>query len=229
MPFLSPQTDLYKEALLRLFYPAECSLCHMLLEISQRHLCPSCTDSLAALELPFQNRLLEESHPFLTQIWSLFPYEAQVKELITAIKFHHKRALIQTLKPSFQEFGRFVTSGNLYDAITPIPMDPWKILERQFHFTEILGRLIAEVSQIPIKNLLRKSFGITPQSRLKREERLTNLHAAFHLRRQDEIKGLRILLIDDIITTGSTASEAARMLKKAGAKSVDLLTLAKTL
>ena len=80
---------------------------------------------------------------------------------------------------------------------------------------------------LPVLHCLRRIRYTTTQTALDRSERTENLHNAFRLRKNADVRGLRMLLIDDVLTTGSTLSECARVLKRAGAKSVHAATAAR--
>lgn len=220
---------LYSEAFLRLIYPATCGLCNELLEINQNDLCLPCSEKIRLSQFERSRTLLEQPRKNVREMWAAFPYKNEVKELITQIKFYHQRNLIHAIRDKFRELVLAVASEKNYDGIIPIPMDPWKILEREFNFTEMLARIAAQASGVPFHCILKKKPGIPPQSRLNRVERLSNPYGAFKLKAGFRLQGSQVLLIDDILTTGSTTEEAARVLRLAGAKSVDLITLARTL
>lgn len=117
-----------------------------------------------------------------------------------------------------------------FDIITPIPLFPSRLRERGYNQSQLLAEQIAREHQITLslRNLVRIR-NTEHQTLLSKKERWTNIHGAFRIRNPIRFSGKNILIIDDLLTTGATASEAARALKSAGAKTVGVLTLAITI
>ena len=115
-----------------------------------------------------------------------------------------------------------------FSLIIPIPLHPKKLRERGFNQSLVLGREIAKKFSIPIDfdTLIRKN-DTKPQVNLGRSERMKNVKGAFMVRQKERIEGERILLVDDVYTTGSTVNECARVLRAAKASDVAVLTLAR--
>ena len=114
-----------------------------------------------------------------------------------------------------------------FDVIVPVPLHPARQRERGFNQASLLAELLSAHTSIPCRPLLKRIRYTTTQTALDRSERMENLHNAFRLRKNVDVRGLRVLLIDDVLTTGSTLSECARVLKRAGAKSVHAATAAR--
>lgn len=114
------------------------------------------------------------------------------------------------------------------DLIIPIPLHHLRLFKRKYNQSAILSAEISKMTNIKADY---KSFikikSTQPQSECSGKKRITNIKKAFLVKFPENIKGKRILLIDDVYTTGSTLRECAKELKKAGAKSVDALTIAK--
>jgi ComF family protein len=106
-----------------------------------------------------------------------------------------------------------------FDVMVPVPLHPARQRERGFNQAILLAQLLTAQTSIPCRPLLKRIRYTTTQTTLDRSERMENLHNAFRLRQNVDVRGLRVLLIDDVLTTGSTLSECARVLKRAGAKS----------
>ena len=113
------------------------------------------------------------------------------------------------------------------DVIVPVPLHPARKRERGFNQASLLAELLSAQTSIPSKPMLERIRYTTTQTALDRSERMENLHNAFRLRKKADVRGLRVLLIDDVLTTGSTLSECARVLKRAGALSVHAATAAR--
>ena len=114
-----------------------------------------------------------------------------------------------------------------FDLIVPVPLHPARQRERGFNQAGLLAESLSAETSMPSKPVLERIRYTTTQTALDRSERMENLHNAFRLRKNADVRGLRVLLIDDVLTTGSTLSECARVLKRAGAISVHAATAAR--
>jgi ComF family protein len=115
------------------------------------------------------------------------------------------------------------------DVIMPVPLHPRRLREREFNQSLLLADLIALRLELPVAyaNLVR-IIPSPPQTSLSRKDRLRNLRGAFAVQNPDQISGKRVLLIDDVFTTGTTVNECAKTLRRAGSGDVFVLTLART-
>jgi ComF family protein len=158
--------------------------------------------------------------------WSLFAYNHSMKTLLHEIKFQGKRALLNLFLKSMFEFA---DSGELsaFDCLIPVPLDAKRLWERGFNQSEALASMLGSALQTPVRKELRKSRVTLPQSSLDRRRRLENLDGSFYVPNPARVLGRRVLLVDDIYTTGATADECARTLLAAGADSVHCFTLAR--
>jgi ComF family protein len=109
----------------------------------------------------------------------------------------------------------------------PVPLHPTRQRERGFNQASLIAELLSAQTSIPARPLLERTRYTTTQTALDRSERMENLHNAFRLRKNGDVRGLRVLLVDDVLTTGSTLNECARVLKRAGAFSVHAATAAR--
>ena len=114
-----------------------------------------------------------------------------------------------------------------FDLIVPVPLHPARQRERGFNQATLLAESLSAETSLPSRLVLDRIRYTTTQTALDRSERMENLHNAFRLRKNADVRGLRVLLIDDVLTTGSTLSECARVLKRAGAISVHAATAAR--
>ncbi len=114
------------------------------------------------------------------------------------------------------------------DFLVPVPLDGRRFREREFNQAHLLAQVVSRYFKIPISSRnLRRVRGVPPQTQLSRERREENVKGLFLVPRAEEYEGRRILLIDDVFTTGSTVNECARVLKQAGAEEVSVLTVAR--
>jgi competence protein ComFC len=115
-----------------------------------------------------------------------------------------------------------------WDAIVPMPLHPTKEREREFNQAERLARRLSRATGIPVnKRLVRRVVATRTQTRLNRQERLANVRNAFAMRNGDGLDGARIVLVDDVFTTGATSSACARALRAGGAGEVCVWTVAR--
>ncbi len=163
-------------------------------------------------------------HGYLDGLWSVAHFDGSIKKLIVQIKYSGRFAYIDTLIPLLYRF--CPKSFREADLVTCVPMNPTKLRERGYNQSELLAKNFAAKLGKPFTpDLLKKTKKTLTQAHLKRSERLGNLEGAFTCTVKIRSK-FTILLIDDVVTTGSTLQECAKVLKKAGAGKVNALTLA---
>lgn len=114
------------------------------------------------------------------------------------------------------------------DMIVPVPLHPAKLREREFNQAERLGACLSRAAKIPLNtNLLKRVKPTQTQTQLSREERAANVQRAFAMRPGAKLKGGRVVLVDDVFTTGATTGACARILLDAGADDVYVWTVAR--
>ena len=106
--------------------------------------------------------------------------------------------------------------GRRFDRLVPVPLHPARQRERGFNQADLLAELLSRKTSIPLQRVLQRIRYTKTQTAFDRAERMENLRNAFRLRKNADVRGFRVLLIDDVLTTGSTLSECARVLKAAG-------------
>lgn len=155
-------------------------------------------------------------------------YEGVIKELLHQFKYNNKDYLGYTLSKFMINFiADNKLPVNYLDLIIPIPLHRSRLREREFNQAQILGDYIARNFNKAISsNLLLRHCQTKSQTGLNTNERFLNVKDTFSLNPRTSLRGKNIMLVDDVLTTGATSSEAARLLKKAGANIVFVLTLA---
>jgi ComF family protein len=222
-------TTKYLELFIRLFYPAACETCHKPLRLEERTLCAGCHANLLALVWPTGEALVDGPFEYLDQAWAVFAYDSPLKELLHSVKYHRKDYILNAVLSPASALAQAVTADIVYDAMIPVPIDRRKYMRRHFNQSEVIARLIRPFTSLPVRTgLLKKAHPIPSQTSLNHEERAINVYGAFKAKNTRKIRGRSFLLIDDVFTTGATANEAARTLKDAGAKRVDLFALSRT-
>ncbi|MCU0785863.1 MAG: ComF family protein [Verrucomicrobia bacterium] len=121
-------------------------------------------------------------------------------------------------------------SGQKWDWLVPVPLHPTKKREREFNQAERLAGRLSAATKIPVNNnWLRRVLPTSTQTRLTREQRAANMRGAFGMANGDRLHGERVVLLDDVFTTGATTSACARVLRAAGAGEVCVWTVARGL
>jgi ComF family protein len=155
-------------------------------------------------------------------------YDGTVKELIHAFKYGNKPHLgapLSRLMVRFiEEYDIFI---DIIDAVIPMPLHSARMREREFNQAAVLGEHLARRFNKPElpETLIRKRSTRT-QTGLQPAQRFSNVQGCFEIRKPEPIAGKNILLVDDVLTTGATASEAALVLKENGARIVLVITAA---
>lgn len=154
-------------------------------------------------------------------------YSGLMRRLIHDLKFHDRDDLVGLLGGWLAETGKEILAGA--DLIVPVPLSRMRLLRRRFNQAARLAQNVSRRSGVPFDALsLLRLRSTASQVGLSREERVENVRGAFAVReeRRGRIEDRRIVLIDDVVTTGATAAAATRALRLAGATSVDVLALA---
>ena len=155
-------------------------------------------------------------------------YEDELRKLIHLFKYGR----IETLaRPLGRLLVRALPREQSFDVIVPMPLHWRKRWQRGFNQSLLLAREIARRTHLPVRNALRRVRPTAPQAGLTSAKRRANVSGAFQAscraKNLRALEGGRVLLIDDVMTTGATAASAARALKRAGARHITLLTLAR--
>jgi ComF family protein len=157
--------------------------------------------------------------------YSFGAYEGKLRELIHLLKYSGIRTLA---KPLGRCLSLAFPLDQPFDLVAPMPLHWLRLWRRGFNQAQLLAKEVSRRTGIPFGDVIRRTRPTTPQTGLTHARRRVNVAGAFSVKQGKQVAGLRILLVDDVMTTGTTASECARALKKAGAKYVALLTLART-
>ena len=158
-------------------------------------------------------------------VYSYGSYEGSLRELVHLFKYSGMRPLARTLG---QFMIRALPRYAEFDVIVPMPLHWRKQWQRGFNQSDDLAREIGKKWNVPVRNLVRRKKATRPQAGLTNAKRRANMSGAFAMPRGKSLAGARVLLVDDVVTTGATASACARVLKRAGAAHVALLALART-
>jgi competence protein ComFC len=151
-------------------------------------------------------------------------YEGTLRELVHLFKYGRMKPLGKTLA---DHLAAALPRDKSFDAVVPMPLHWRREWQRGFNQSVLLARATARRCGIPMVNAVRRTRATETQAGLSNARRRENVAGAFRVKKGALVEGRRILLIDDVMTTGATASACALALKRAGAKSVTLLALAR--
>ena len=231
------------EAAVSLLYPPVCTICGENVRAGE-YLCNWCEAKAVRIVAPFCQKC---SQPFEGSITSAFTCANCAHRTIyfdAAVSAYRGRGIVREMIHEFK-YGRQIhlrhlvarwlqaaldderIRGSRFDIIVPVPLHAARQRERGFNQASLLAGLLSAQTSIPSRPVLERIRYTTTQTALDRSERMENLHNAFRLRKNADVRGSRVLLIDDVLTTGSTLSECARVLKRAGARSVHAATAAR--
>lgn len=210
----------WKEKLLSAIFPARCVLCGRI-TIGGRRVCARCQEENPPCA---RFRQLEAGSSGLT-VFCVTPYsyKGRTRRSILQFKFHGKRekaaglaeAVVLALPPRWQTV----------DTVCWVPLSEGRLQERGYDQSELVARKVAKAIGRPCRKLLIKVQENQVQHTLSREERKKNVQGVYRVNNQ-RIHGKRILLIDDIVTTGSTLGECAGELYRAGVSEVHCAAVA---
>ena len=229
--------------LLDRIYPPTCLACRAGVEEAGT-LCPACWRAMPFIERPFCERLgtpfqqelgpglispaAEVNPPVFARARAVARYEGPARTLTRRLKYADRLDLAPAMGRWMASAGAELVAES--DLILPVPLHRTRLWRRRFNQAAVLAHHVARHTGRPCEtHWLTRVKRTRPQVGLTREERADNLQGAFHLSPEaaTQIQGARLLLIDDVLTTGATLNACARALMKAGAARVDALTFAR--
>ncbi len=197
--------DDYLEKLWDILYPKRCVRCAS----SGGWVCASCLGRCIRVD-----SLTIGTVPHLTATYAVYAYTDTIRELVHEFKY---RGVFSIGKWMAQQIAPLVSQDS-YSAIVPVPMHPKRRRYRGYNQSEVIGRYLSSFTGIPMKSVLSRARVTNPQYMLNGEERWRNVRDAFVA--NVSLSGDLVLLVDDVLTTGATLSECAKVLLRAGARDV---------
>ena len=204
-----------KRRILDLLFPPKCPFCRKLLNNSETGCCVECINAL-----PLTRECDSVKVDFMTKVVAPLYYEKQVRDSFLRYKFHG----VTAYSTVYAQFIADVIARDLvgeYDFITWVPLSRKRLRKRGYDQTRLIAEKIAVSLKVPLIPTLEKVRETKVQSTLTTvEERRGNISGSYTVTVSQQLAGKRILLVDDILTTGATLSECARVLLLGGAESV---------
>lgn len=191
------------------FYPSCCILCE---GVGCHPICQSCLDELGEPEPRREEEIVE-----LNEMIHAYPYQGRAAQAIQRLKFDRQTGLWEPMSATVLQTFRHYDLESKYDAVVPVPLAPLRKSERGFNQSELIAQKLPHLKP----EILSRIRETRPQVESTRAQRWKNLLGAF---RASDCTGLRVLLIDDVVTTGATVQECAKTLRKSGAIQVGALS-----
>jgi ComF family protein len=224
--------------IINLVFPVYCLICKKQLFYQvNTYLCDTCRKDLVLISgkvcnkcgRPFINGICgicKEKQFYFSKARASGIYDGGVRECIHFFKYKKKTYILNTL------FEVFLLPNSLdflaCDLIVPVPLHWIREYSRGFNQAELIGKKISKRFNIPLSKTGLKRTKATPsQTGLSLKERARNIKGAFSVRNSQKLNGKRILLVDDVMTTGATVNECSRVLLQAGAREILVYTLAR--
>ena len=235
--FVEQLNKLFK-FIVNLIFPVYCLICkrHLLYQ-TNTYLCDACKKNIILIYgkvcnkcgRPFINgicRICREEQFYFSKARASGIYDGSIKECIHFFKYNKKTYLLNTL------FEMLLLPDSLdflsCDLIVPVPLHWIREYSRGFNQAELIGEKVSKRFDIQLSKTSLKRTKATPsQTGLSLKERTKNIKGAFSVRNEQKLSGKRILLVDDVMTTGATVNECSRVLLQAGAREILVYTLAR--
>lgn len=204
---------------------AVCAACWASIVPITPPICRTCGDALPS----WRQRSIEESRcarcrrtpPLITIAGAIGAYDGSLRAIVHALKYDHRQTLARPLSEKLRLAGTAVLREA--DVVVPVPLHPSRERQRGFNQARELGRHLG----VPLADVLRRSRKTPPQADLPAARRNANVRGAFACRSAACVRGLKVVLVDDVSTTGATLNACASVLLRAGAREVRALTAAR--
>jgi len=235
------------KAFLDIIFPPRCHFCKMFIAAADEiHLCSKCMEECRVIDSPLCTRCgipfvtdVGENHlcgacidrpPRFTAARAAALFEGPVRELVHRLKY---KGRVQLRRPlgllAVRQLSTFAADSSA-DLIIPVPLHVKRLRQRGFNQAILLGEILAREWRLPLmrRNLMRIRW-TEPQINLSAAERVANVRGAFSVREPELVRDKRVLLVDDVYTTGSTVAECTKVLLQAGAEEVFVVTIARAM
>ena len=204
----------------KIIFPTVCGFCFKL--IDKGYVCDTCMKGIEYLGfsyIPF----IQDS--YFDKLICNYKYVGIVRKRILDYKFKHKKYLCRTFAEGM--IYRLKKEPLDIDIIIPVPISRKRRKQRGYNQSDLIAKIVArEINMEYSKNILLKLKENSRQSKLNKKERLQNVKNVFGIKQASDLVGKKVLLIDDIYTTGATVNECSKVLRKAGASKVIVYTVA---
>ncbi len=202
------------------FFPAVCRFCNEVGPIDEQQICADCWNSLEPAAPDADYGILERTH--MDDVRFAFTYSGFLHDLIHALKYDHLTAIVPRLAKSIEATWPIGSDWDEATCIVPVPLHPRKRRERGYNQTELIAVNVARLLKCAVhpQALIRRVNNVSQTMMAGPEERKQNVANIFEVNPAAPLVGQTVILLDDVITTGSTINSCAEALKRHGAEKV---------
>lgn len=216
------------EKALEIIYPPVCALCG---KVNKNYLCEDCKKELEKIEFYGEERYSKKYKYFSKHVY-LFKYIGYIRKMIIEYKFLDKAYYYKTFSKILLNNKKICENLKTYDIIISVPIHNKRKRKRGYNQSALIAREIARnVQNLEFVDLLIKIKNNKPQSMLNKEDRQNNVQNVYRIKENKKMKekllNKKIIIFDDIYTTGSTVNECAKIIKRYKTKEIEILTIAK--
>lgn len=204
------------------FFPPICGMCG---EINENYICNNCYENIKKIKKCVIN---EYNNRNFSKHLYIFRYEGIIRNKIIEYKFEDKGYLYKMFAKIILSDKKTCNFIKKYDVIIPVPISKKRKKKRGYNQSELVANELAQkLNQDIWTDIIIKKKDNKPQSELNKLERIKNVEDIYEINKPIEVKNKKVLLLDDIYTTGSTVNEIARKLKHNQTQEIGVITLAK--
>ena len=204
------------------FFPPICGMCG---EINENYICNNCYENIKKIKKCVIN---EYNNRNFSKHLYIFRYEGIIRNKIIEYKFEDKGYLYKMFAKIILSDKKTCNFIKKYDVIIPVPISKKRKKKRGYNQSELVANELAQkLNQDIWTGIIIKKKDNKPQSELNKLERIKNVEDIYEINKPIEVKNKKVLLLDDIYTTGSTVNEIARKLKQNQTQEIGVITLAK--
>ena len=212
------------DKILNILYPPVCGFCN---KLNNNWLCCNCLNKINYLKIS-NIEDYQSTNFYFKQHFYLFIYDDEIRKQLINYKFNEKSYLYKTFSQLFKSNFKFKKFLSNYDCILSVPIHKKRMHSRGYNQSELIAKDIARYFGKPYYgDVLLKTENIIAQSTLSKEARQVNVTNVFSVQNHEKIINKKIIVLDDIFTTGATTNECAKMLINSGAAEVGIVTIAK--
>lgn len=237
----SEQINLAKGSILDFIFPPVCVICENELKIGERFICGDCYLNIDFIESHFCRRCgapIDRDRKrckyckgikfHFKKVRAVGTYTSPLSEMVHFLKYSRKTRIAKRLGILMGNVFKSDSELNSTDIIVPVPLHRVRQRERGYNQSKLLAKVVADITskRLVVDAVIRKK-PTKSQTLLSSEERVINLKNAFEVVAPERIKGRKVVLVDDVLTTGTTLEEMAKTLVGAGANSIYCLVLAR--
>lgn len=208
---------------INLIYPNVCGICDKLCDDDICKKCEIKLNNISKIKIDRYTNKYFKKHLYI------FKYEGIIKERLIKYKFNERNYIYKAFVKFMLKNKKICDFFKNYDIIIPVPIHTKRRMERGYNQSALIAKAISKkIPQIDyLEDVLIKKINNKPQSTKSKFERKNNVIGAYYLKNKEKINNKKILLLDDIYTTGNTVNECCKILQSANPKCIDVITIAK--